>query len=234
MSAIAEVYQRQGNHDAARRMLEQALPLLESKSDKALLAATRVRLGKSLAAQGMLAAAVSNLSRALAISESLGDENGQAVALNELGRTYEGQNRLSEALDHYTRALALRTQTEDRIGRSEALGNCATVLDQQGQVEEAREMFAQAQALAEETGDPEACARAYFVIARSRWRRGDRAGSVDFLEKNVAQYRDAGMRRETVRELERLASSYVEIGQPEKAKAARREAELLRKQMSTG
>ena len=60
-----------------------------------------------------------------------------------------------------------------------------------------------------------------------------RAGSIAYLEKSVAQHRESGMRRETMRELERLAASYGEIGQADKAKAAVREAELLRAQMST-
>jgi tetratricopeptide (TPR) repeat protein len=214
-------------------MLEQALPPLENGGDLALLAATLVRLGRSLAAQGMLAAALASLSRALAIGEELGDVGAQSVALNELGRTYEGQNRLAEALSQYRRALELCKQTENALGVVEALGNCANILDLQGEADEARELFSQLFTLAEETGDHEACARAYFVAARSLWRHGDRAGSVAYLEKSVAQHRESGMRRETMRELERLAASYGEIGQTDKAKAALGEAELLRAQVST-
>jgi tetratricopeptide (TPR) repeat protein len=231
IGAIADVYQRQGNHDAARRLLEQALPRIESTNDRVLLAATLVRLGKSLAAQGMLGAAVSSLSRALRIYVEQGDESAQVVASNELGRTYEGQTRLDEALDHYRRALELCRHTENSSGLAEALGNCANILDLKGEVEEARDLFDQSLEIAEQSGDHVARARAYFVVARSLWRHGDRAGSAVYQEKNVAECRAAGMRRETIRELERLAATYVEIGQPEKAKAAKQEAGLVKAQL---
>jgi tetratricopeptide (TPR) repeat protein len=233
VTAIADVYQSQGNHDAARKLLEQALPRMESQNNRRPLAATLMLLGKSRAAQGMLAIAVSNLSRALGIYAELGDEGSQARVLSELGKTYEGQKRLDEAVDHYQRALQLRRRSEDRIGLAEALANCANVLDLKGETDEARELFNQSLEIVAEVGDHGARAHAFFVAARLLWRHGDRARSVEYLEKEVAECRAAGMRRETIRELDRLAASYVEIGQPEKAKAAKSEADVLRAQALT-
>jgi len=53
---------------------------------------------------------------------------------------------------------------------------------------------------------------------------------VETLERGLQLYRDAGMRRETIRELERLASCYQELGQPDKAKQYRKEATTMRAQ----
>ena len=233
VDAIAAMYQSQGHHDAARKLLEEALPRMESQNDRRPLAATLMLLGKSRAAQGMLGIAVSSLSRALGIYVEVGDADAQARVLSELGRTYEGQKRLDEAVDHYERALQLRRQSQDRIGLAEALANYANILDLKGETEEARELFNQSLEIVEAVGDHEARAHTFFIAARSLWRHGDRAHSVEYLEKEVTECRAAGMRRETIRELDRLAASYTEIGQPEKAKVAKREADVLRAQALT-
>ncbi|MGH2390954.1 MAG: tetratricopeptide repeat protein, partial [Chloroflexota bacterium] len=113
-----------------------------------------------------------------------------------------------------------------------SLINIAEVLDEQVTIEEADGLYQQALAFREAAGDPAGVARACYSMARSLWRRGKREEAVPLIERAMTLYREERMFPETIRELERLASIYQDMGDKGRAEQYRKEASALGAQQS--
>jgi tetratricopeptide (TPR) repeat protein len=153
-----------------------------------------------------------------------------SAGLTSAGSTVEAQGRLQEALEYFQRARALREAVGEDSLTAGSLINIADVLDEQGKLEEADALYRQALTLREEAGDPAGVARACYAMARSLWRRGQRADAIPWTERAMTLYRDESMFPEAIRELERLASIFQEMGDKPRAEQYRKDASALRAQ----
>ncbi|HEY8287349.1 MAG TPA: tetratricopeptide repeat protein, partial [Chloroflexota bacterium] len=108
----------------------------------------------------------------------------------------------------------------------------ADVLDEQGKLEEADALYLQALALREAADDQAGIARACYAMARSLWRHEKREEAIPLIERAMTLYREERMLPEAIRELERLASIYQEMGNKERVARYRQEAEELRTHLS--
>lgn len=151
---LVEVYQRQGQHDAAIKLYQDSLQALESKKpDKETQAALLSGLGKAYQVSGAYAKAEPALQQALALREK---QHGQdhiyvAYSLNELASLYDDQGQYDKAEPLYVRALAIK---EAHLGENDpnlttSLNNLALLYTHIGEYAKARPLYQRALVLRE-------------------------------------------------------------------------------------
>ncbi len=132
---------RQGDLEAAGRLLEESLRLFREVGD-------RWGIGWALDNLGMLALSGGDIERArtmfqesLEIFRQIGDRRGAACTLDNLGWAALLGGDIAGAQRHFEGALAVFREIGDRRGTGRALGNLANLLRVRGDVRRARTLF---------------------------------------------------------------------------------------------
>ncbi len=132
---------RQGDLEAAGRLLEESLRLFREVGD-------RWGIGWALDNLGMLALSGGDIERArtmfeesLEIFRQIGDRRGAACTLDNLGWAVLLVGDPASAQQHFEGALAVFQEIGDRRGMGRALGNLANLLRVRGDVRRARALF---------------------------------------------------------------------------------------------
>ncbi|HEY7340841.1 MAG TPA: tetratricopeptide repeat protein [Ktedonobacterales bacterium] len=153
LRVLAEAALWQGQHEAARKYLAQALVIQRTTSDQGSIGETLSQLGITTLWRGQPVAAQEYLLQALDIQRQIGNQRGEAEALCYLGHValWHGHHQVAE--DYLTQACALDRATGDRQGEETDIALLGLVALRRGQGERADELLAQALTIYREIGD---------------------------------------------------------------------------------
>jgi len=160
VSAEAEAYckwgyalYRQGEYEAARLQLEQALALAQAADDRQVEAATLHSLGNSfLIHRGEFAKARSYYERALYIFRELGNRVREGYALNNLGVTFMYEGDYVAARSYYEQTLRLSRQIGARLSECYPLINLVMIYNFCGDYVRAKAHFEQVLPITRQVG----------------------------------------------------------------------------------
>jgi tetratricopeptide (TPR) repeat protein len=149
LTVIGRVYQRLGQHDAARPLLEEALSIERlGGADSAQLAQSLNDLGVLLREDGDVARATPLLEESLAMRRRVlgGKDKDVAVTLVELARAYEDRGARDRAEPLFREALDIRREVLGEAHRETATskGELALLLWRRGDIAGAEPLFRQA------------------------------------------------------------------------------------------
>ncbi|GAB4431404.1 MAG: adenylate/guanylate cyclase domain-containing protein [Anaerolineae bacterium] len=186
---------RQGDYEAARQPLEQAIQLAAETDNQIIEARSTYYIAQTYLYQNNYPLAQENYERALAVYRAIGHGPGEADALNNLGVINHEQGRYPQALDYYEQVLALFYKMGDRHGQAVALVNLGTVYCDLGNVQPARDYLEKSLDLAREIGDVWNEALSHTNLALTCYHLADYGRSRQHAEQALTIQRDIGDRR---------------------------------------
>ena len=222
-----EALWRQGDFEAARTQLEQALGLARAAST------LRVRLGahegsvealrsvevESLRSLGNVSVHQGDYPKgrayyeqSLGISREIGDRRGEADALNNLAIASWDQGDYAEARAYCEQSLRAYREIGDRRGRSRALNNLGDVCIFQGNYAEARAYYEQALRVKREIGDQGGEGVALLNLGEVCIVQGNYAEARAYLEQSLRIFREIGDRRKEAFVLDSLGVVFTDQG----------------------
>jgi CHAT domain-containing protein/Tfp pilus assembly protein PilF len=214
----------QGNAKAGREALVAARQLAQSDPDIAL---EIDRLdGQALLRLGEWSQGEELLNRVLTIAEQNGDRYDQAMALNDLGRGRMARNRYDEALQYFDRVMAMQDASEWSIYAlsSRNAGSCYQRL---GQFDRAVALQEKALAIQERRGKREYFVQALGELGNLYALRGDPERALPYLQRGLAEAKNANVTSEIPRLTANLASVELDLGRWDAAERHNQEAEAL-------
>lgn len=121
--AIARVYESIGNPRKSYASLVKALPFQERTDDLNLRVYLLNKMGKMLAEDGQLKAALEQYEVVLELQEEINKPSLKAEAFFNIAHVYTLDRRLEEALTLHKRALTLYRSVNDRIREAQSLND---------------------------------------------------------------------------------------------------------------
>lgn len=138
------------------------------------------------------------------------DDSGKAaVCLREAAKLDLMLNQTKEAQKLLDQSLELERKNKNAEGESETLSYLAIVSIKAEKLDESQEFYQKALALAEKTGNPKLIARACFSAGEFFYRKRNLARMIEFQEKALRFFREAGDRIAEAETMTLLAYSYV-------------------------
>ena len=153
LSAVGWIYFRQGNLEAARYNLNQALDIIRPLGIATDEASILNRLGGVAWQSGDIEQARTYVEQSLQASQQAGDLIAQASALNNLGNLTASQERTAESIRFYQHALALQEQTGSRHMMASTANNLGWALYDAERYDDARQALDKALNVALELRD---------------------------------------------------------------------------------
>jgi predicted ATPase len=148
MQDLALLHFRRGDLEPARRLLQDALGLVEGTPAYATVASIYNRLGGIAHAQNDWALAALYVRKSIALRESLGDSVELATSIGNLGALETEMGEYASALSNLTRCLELKRRQGQTEGIAIALNNLGLVHVRRGELEAGRQALAEALTLA--------------------------------------------------------------------------------------
>jgi class 3 adenylate cyclase/tetratricopeptide (TPR) repeat protein len=153
-AALAEVNRKQGQFEAASRLLDEAAAHFAAVGDDAGLGQVSHLAGTVAAQQGDLETAGTRYEESLVIRARLGDEAKMGALYSNLAIVAEYSGDLAASRRMAEQALDMRIAAGDRWGSGVSLGNLGAIAVKEGLLDEARERSEEALAVFREVGDP--------------------------------------------------------------------------------
>jgi DNA-binding SARP family transcriptional activator/predicted ATPase len=144
----------QGESEAARPILEQALALAHELSDKHIEADVLRELGNVANRLVEYDKAVPLYMKALALAYELGDKRGESATLNNWASVEWDLGKLEKARSLFLQALALYRELGNLLGEAKALNNLSNVAADQGDLSQALNYSELALGIHREMGNP--------------------------------------------------------------------------------
>jgi len=170
VAAVAQTYL--GNHDKARKQLEEAMRLAAAAGDARAEAVALNQLAQASHSQGLLDDAESYYRRSLHLAEGAGLQADLPGFMLNLATVLQERGRLGDALDLYRQAASLAR----RLGRdgtlANALANYGNLMMELGAHAEARRTLRDAQGRAQAVGLPLVECMTRLYLAEVSWREG--------------------------------------------------------------
>ncbi len=214
----------QGDYEAARTQLEQALALAGNGRLRSVEADCLSNLGIISWYQGDYAEGRAYFEQALLFKQEINDRRGEGHVLNNLaGVSYE-QGNLAQALAYQEQALRIYRQTGYRRGEGMALCNLGVFLAEQGDYAAAEAYQEQALAIYREINDREGEAAALINLGIVSLYQGDYAEGRAYQEQSLRISRETGDRRGEVEGLVYLSLLCHHLGDDEAAQRHGQEA----------
>jgi predicted ATPase/DNA-binding SARP family transcriptional activator len=204
-ASMGSLARSEGDYDAARGQLEEALALFEDAGDEAGVALAFGRLGNLAVATGQWAPARQYLSRSLDLRRQLQDQRAVGLALMSMGRLETGADRQSRAAELFTEAADSFRASGDRPAMILALTGLSEL-----RIAQARRGARPAGPTCPDPGCPDPGAEA-----------------VRLLESATAILRVMGHGTHLALGLAALAEAYVTVGAAQRAADTAREAIAL-------
>ena len=223
---------RQGEYEAARGQLEQALTLAQTTSEREVEMDCLRSLGNVVHGQENYAGAQTYYERALHLSREIGDRCGESAALANLGLVSNRQNNYARAITFYERALEISREMEDRWDETLALINLGYVLHQQGDYASARTYYRQTLRLARETGDQQNESMALACLGLLSHHLGDDGAACNDTQQALRIAREIGDRRAQGYALTRLGHALTGLKRLAEATEVYQEALALRRELN--
>jgi tetratricopeptide (TPR) repeat protein len=186
---------RQGDYEAARQPLGQALQLAKEIDGRLIEARSTYYIAQTYLYQNDYPLAQENYERALAQYRAIGHRQGEADALNNLGVINYEQGNYPPALDYYQQVLTAFYKMGDRHGQAVALSNLGTVYCDLGDFTAAENYLNEALDLCREIGDRWSEALSHTNLALVYHQLGDNEPARQHAEQALAIQRDIGDRR---------------------------------------
>ncbi len=153
-AALAEVSRKQGQFEAATRLLDEAAGHFADVGDDAGLGQVSHLAGTVAAQQGDLETAGTRYEESLVIRERLGDQAKMGALYSNLAIVAEYSGHLEASRRMAEQALAMRIAANDRWGTGVSLGNLGAIAVKEGRLDEARTRSEEALVVFREVGDP--------------------------------------------------------------------------------
>jgi len=143
----------QGEHEDARRLLEQSLEISQRSGDRQGTADTLNSLGNVAYNEGDFGLARRFHKQSLGLRREIDDRHGIATSLNNLGNVAVDLGEYEEARRCYDGSLSLRRAIGDRHGIAVSLGNLGMVELDCGRFGDARRLYEESLAIVRDFGD---------------------------------------------------------------------------------
>lgn len=211
---IGRVFIAAGNYDDALNYLNKAAQMAENMKDDSKLSEARATIAKAFLLRGDLSAANDEIERSLAIDARLGSKSG--ARLNIKGLIYLKSGKVSDARAVLTEALDQNKKEDNPVEVANSYRALAKALRLQGK-EDAMSFYVSAYELDKSAGDPRKIALDLAGMADVRIQDRRFADAVFYLERSYIVSLNGGYPGEAVRSLDKLISSYREMGNQDKA-----------------
>ncbi|MCW3096777.1 MAG: transcriptional regulator, family [Chthonomonadaceae bacterium] len=175
----------QGDHRAARGLMEQSLVLRRSLRDPEGIAAAVSNLGVVAYEEGDFEGACRRYEEALDIVRGLGVEWRIGVGLNNLGNSLLALGDAESARRRLEESLEIRRRLDDRDGIATSLNNLGNVLIETGDLDSAEEAENQSLGLYREVGDDLGCAFVLSSLGTIYLRRDETARCAEALVESL-------------------------------------------------
>ncbi len=164
---------RLGDHEGARRLVEEARLASTSVGDDVGLSRSLNMLSLAASAVGDFGAAEAYIAQALAVARRIGDRRGEGVSLINLGEAARRRGDFEVAADRYREALAIQRELGDRDLEGLSLSNLGGALVGSGRYAEALETLQSALAVFDEAGAAEHRSETLRFTAEARLGSGE-------------------------------------------------------------
>ncbi len=226
---------RQGQHDAARLRLGQALDIVATAAGepvdagslgawRALEADCRRTLGNISLYQGDYASAQAHYEQALALYREDDDRVGESALLNNLGSLAANRGDYASARDYYEQTLRLKREIGDRQSEGLVLNNLGSAATNLGDYAAARAYFEQALHAYRAVGDRRAEATTLNNLGVVSVHQGEYPRAQGYLEQALDLRRELGDRQGESSTLDNLGIVAVRLGDHAGARACLQEA----------
>jgi tetratricopeptide (TPR) repeat protein len=206
MEGAAGLATAQGDHDAAKMLLEESMSIRQEQGDERGAARALSSLGNVLWRQGNYRAARSLHRRALRHFRHFDDKRNTADVLNSLGLVAHSQGKFARARVLYERSRAIERELGNSAGLAGTLANLGTIAAQRGDSRTARAHFEESLAVYRELGNKRTIALLLNNLGAVARDHGDHPAARAFLEESLLMERELGNRTGVARALSNLGS----------------------------
>jgi len=222
---------RQGDYEAARTQLEQALALAREAALPHVEGNTLRVLSTVHWSQGDYNGARTYDEQALAIFREIGDRQGESKVINGLGIISAEQSDYASARVYFEQALRLFRKMGDRRAEGVALNNLALVAREQGDYAGAKDHHKQSLSITQEIGDRQMEGNALSNLGLLFHRLGDCEAAREHSQLALLIARDLGDRSTQSVSLTNLGRALASLGHLAEAADAYQQALALHREL---
>jgi non-specific serine/threonine protein kinase len=208
---------RQGDHQQAATLYEEALTLRRAIGDRQGIAASLSGLGSVAREQGSVIRAVALQEEALALRRELSDQRGVAYSLHLMGMAVGSQGDYGQAIVLFEESLSLKRELGDAWSMANTLIGLGNVLCRQGNYTRAATLLEEGLTLKRTLGDRPSGTEALQGLARVACGQGQYERAMDLLREGLGLSRNVGARAEVAQGLLDIANVLTAMNQPMRA-----------------
>ncbi len=183
---LGELRERQGDHTAARDLLEAAVKALRRLEQPDELVKALLALGGNVLWHlGAYPEATAMLKEAMAVATELADASARARALHGLANVALYRGKADEAEDLFRQSLSVRREAGDELGVANALNNLAVIAANAGRNAEAEDLLRDSLAIRRRLGDVAGTAVALNNLGFMAAERGDAEQAKRLYEQSL-------------------------------------------------
>lgn len=237
LTRVGQVYRTADRYEEAQAHLAEALAAARRGPDERWVADTLYHLGTIAWSQGRNDQALTYHGEAVAISRRLALDDLVAVqAFHGLGEAYFLAGRAAEAIDLYEESLALARRIQDKSYEAENLGNMGMALLCFGVADygRARAACLRGIAISQAAHLELHTTQITAPLGLAHGLAGDYAAALAQLEQSLATAEAMGARRFQSLLLDMVGVLWLELGAPDRARAALRRAIALARSAGAG
>jgi predicted ATPase/DNA-binding SARP family transcriptional activator/predicted negative regulator of RcsB-dependent stress response len=217
----------QGEYEAAKAQLKQALELAQAASLHQAKANALSALGAVLGNQGDYASAKKCLNQALSVYREMNHRRGEGMVLNNLGHVCLRQGNYDEAKRFFEQTLQAYRQVGERQMESMATHNLGRIYMQQGHYDDAKTYLEQSLRINREIGNRLAEGWGLLNLGRIALVGNDHAAAKDNCERALRVFREIGVRQGEGIALINLGAIFHQQGHYTRAWTAQEQALLI-------
>lgn len=189
---VGALAQAIGDHDAARSLSQQALPVFRALGDVRGAAFALTTLALEAMLQGEYVESERLMRDSLAAFRSVGDPRAGAWAMRHLSSLAYRRGDVGRAADLAREGMTLVQASTNRLDTARLLLNLSLMAVEQGDLDQAAKLGAEALARFRAEGDRWGVADALIRLGRVAHERGDLAQAVTVLAESLAGFEAVG------------------------------------------
>ena len=202
---MAKVCRKKGDISSAIRYYREAIQVLESAGDFAIIAAMLNSIAILEWKSSDYESALKDYQNALEIFRELGDEVHSGLIMNSIGLTFKSMRRIPEALSILQDAVVVNRRTGQRKLEGHSLTAIADLHSESGKTDLAMQYYLESLQIKRETGDAKGEAWMLYHLARLQSQSSAEGRSEDYMveaEKMVTDFGDQRL-KDAWKELQR-------------------------------
>ncbi|MEU4767041.1 BTAD domain-containing putative transcriptional regulator [Actinosynnema sp. NPDC023794] len=225
--ALSTVLREHGELARARELLDLALPVLRELDEKHLVAQASHGLGRVLTEQGHLDLALEVCEETVRAYRAVGDRRGEAIALRSVSIVHRAAGRWDVAAEHAARAVELLRTLGDRLMSAYATQALAKARIRQGRGDAVRSDLLECLSTCNEMQDGFGQALVLRTLGELELAGLRPEVARRYLDRSLHWWEALSLPVWRARTLRDLAATLAALGEPDAARAARREAESI-------